>query len=77
MNAIAQSDCAAAIAATVVPECPSRCWGCIGDTGCVGLKEVDSVCGAGIDCASEQSEDDENNGASGKDKREQGEDWAY
>lgn len=77
MNAIAESDGAAAIAATIVPECPPRRWGCVGDTGCVGLEEVDFVCGAGIDCAGEQSQYDEDNGASGEDAREQGEDWAY
>lgn len=70
MNAIAESNSAAAIAATVVPKCPSRCWRCVGDTGCGSLKEVDFVCGAGIDCAGEQSEYDENNGASGEDERE-------
>ncbi len=76
MDAIAESDGAAAIAAAIVPKRPPRCWRCVGNSRCVGLEEVDWIRGTGIDCAGEQGQYDEKNGASGEYEREQGEDWA-
>ncbi len=41
------------------------------DAGCIGLKEIDLVCGAGIDCAGEESEKDEDDGTGREEEGEQ------